>query len=224
MLHGSHQSAARRDRPRALRRRLHHRGLAATTCPACPSRSSRTSTASAPGRPVYESPRRDGRRLGAVRGLGAAPGRRHRRGARRGLGQVARPGTPREIFPLQTDPYVIAPLGLDPVSVAGLQARALLDAGIATERDFAEVVSRSRRDALSNPNAQVAKDVSIDELLDGALLREPAAHARPAADLRRRRRRADRARRSARASSRTSRSGSAASTTASTRTTWACAT
>jgi len=75
------------------------------------------------------------------------------------------PGTPREIFPLQTDPYVGAPLGLDPVSIAGLQARALLDAGKATERDFAEVVSRSRRDGLSNPNAQVAKDVSVDTLL-----------------------------------------------------------
>jgi acetyl-CoA acetyltransferase len=78
------------------------------------------------------------------------------------------PGRPREIFPLQTDPYVGAPLGLDPISIAGLQARALLDSGKATERDFAEVVSRSRRDGLSNPNAQVAKDVSVD-----ALLKEP---------------------------------------------------
>lgn len=78
------------------------------------------------------------------------------------------PGEPREIFSLQTDPYVHAPLGLDPVSVAGLQARALLDAGKATERDFAEIVSRSRRDGLSNPNAQVAKDISVE-----ALLKEP---------------------------------------------------
>jgi acetyl-CoA acetyltransferase len=75
------------------------------------------------------------------------------------------PGTPREIFPLQTDPYVHAPLGLDPVSVAGLQACALIHAGKASERDFAEVVSRSRRDALSNPYAQVAKDISVETLL-----------------------------------------------------------
>jgi acetyl-CoA acetyltransferase len=74
-------------------------------------------------------------------------------------------GVPREIFPLQTDPYVSAPIGLDPVSVAGLQARALLEAGKVTERDFAEVVSRSRRDGLSNPNAQVAKDISVETLL-----------------------------------------------------------
>jgi acetyl-CoA acetyltransferase len=83
------------------------------------------------------------------------------------------PGRPREVFPLQTDPYVMAPLGLDPVSMAGLQARALLDAGLATERDFAEVVSRSRRDALDNPNAQVAKDVPVDELLEAPYFSAP---------------------------------------------------
>jgi acetyl-CoA acetyltransferase len=75
------------------------------------------------------------------------------------------PGRPREVFSLQTDPYVMAPLGIDPVSLAGIQARALLDAGKATERDFAETVARSRRDALANPNAQVARDVAVDDLL-----------------------------------------------------------
>ncbi|RMF23747.1 MAG: lipid-transfer protein [Deltaproteobacteria bacterium] len=83
------------------------------------------------------------------------------------------PGNPREIFPLQTDPYVHAPLGLDPVSAAGLQARALIDQGKATERDFAEVVSRSRRDAMSNPNAQVAKDVAVEDLLAEPYYAEP---------------------------------------------------
>jgi len=78
------------------------------------------------------------------------------------------PGRPREIFPLQMNPYYHAPLGLDPVSMAGLQANALVEAKIASEEDFAKVVSRSRRDGLSNPYAQVAKDVSVD-----ALLKEP---------------------------------------------------
>jgi acetyl-CoA acetyltransferase len=75
------------------------------------------------------------------------------------------PGNPRHVFPLQGDPYYSAPLGLDSVTMAGLQAQALIDAGKATEEDFAQVVSRSRRSALDNPNAQVAKDVSVDELL-----------------------------------------------------------
>ncbi len=75
------------------------------------------------------------------------------------------PGTPRHVFPLQTDPYTVAPLGLDYPSIAGLQANALINAGKASERDFAEVVARSRRNALTNPNAQVAYDRSVDELL-----------------------------------------------------------
>jgi acetyl-CoA acetyltransferase len=75
------------------------------------------------------------------------------------------PGRPRDVFPLQTDPYVMAPLGADSVSLAGLQASALVHAGKATERDFAEVVSRSRRDALQNPYAQLAWDKGVDELL-----------------------------------------------------------
>jgi acetyl-CoA acetyltransferase len=75
------------------------------------------------------------------------------------------PGTPRWVYPLQTDPYTAAPLGLDYISIAGLQANALINAGKATERDFAEVVSRSRRNGLANPNAQVANDHTVEELL-----------------------------------------------------------
>jgi len=83
------------------------------------------------------------------------------------------PGHPREAFTLQTDPYVLAPLGLDPVSLAGIQARCLIDAGKATERDFAAVASRSRRDAMGNPNAQVTGDRSVDDLLKEAYVCEP---------------------------------------------------
>lgn len=83
------------------------------------------------------------------------------------------PGNPREIFALQTDPYYAAPLGLDPVSTAGLQGRALLDSGRATERDFAEVVSRSRRAGLANPNAQVSADSPVEELLQAPYYAAP---------------------------------------------------
>ncbi|MEO3783764.1 lipid-transfer protein [Actinocorallia sp. B10E7] len=52
-------------------------------------------------------------------------------------------GRTREVFALQTDPYTMAPLGADPVSLAGLQARALLDSGKATEADFAASAARA---------------------------------------------------------------------------------
>src|SRR3954468_24747051 len=75
------------------------------------------------------------------------------------------PGNPAHVYPLQTDPYYLAPIGADPVSLAALQARALLDSGKATERDFAEVAARSRRNAEGNPYAQVKGSPVVDELL-----------------------------------------------------------
>ncbi|MFE3189079.1 MULTISPECIES: thiolase domain-containing protein [unclassified Nocardia] len=52
-------------------------------------------------------------------------------------------GTLRQILSLQTDPYLVAPLWPDSVSMAGLQARAGLDAGLWTEADMAAVAARS---------------------------------------------------------------------------------
>jgi acetyl-CoA acetyltransferase len=69
------------------------------------------------------------------------------------------------VLALQLDPYYMAPLWPDPVALAAMQAQALIDAGKATEKDFAAVAARSRRDALSNPNAQVRKDQAADALL-----------------------------------------------------------
>ena len=76
------------------------------------------------------------------------------------------PGNLNEILSLQLDPYYLAPLWPDPVSLAALQARALIDAGKGSEADFAAIASRSRRDAMSNPRAQVAKDIPAATLLE----------------------------------------------------------
>jgi acetyl-CoA acetyltransferase len=73
------------------------------------------------------------------------------------------PGDLPMVLTRQLDPYTVGPLWADSVSLAALQARALLDAGKATEADLAEVAARSRKDALGNPNAQLAWDRSADE-------------------------------------------------------------
>src|SRR6478735_2164399 len=75
------------------------------------------------------------------------------------------PGDLPMVLTRQLDPYTVGPLWADSVSLAALQARSLLDSGKATEADMAEVVARSRRDALGNPNAQLAWDRSADEHL-----------------------------------------------------------
>jgi acetyl-CoA acetyltransferase len=75
------------------------------------------------------------------------------------------PGVPAEIYPLQMDPYTLTPLGADPVSIAALQARAMLDRRLITEREMAEIAARSRGAAKGNPYAQVTGDFDVDALL-----------------------------------------------------------
>lgn len=66
---------------------------------------------------------------------------------------------------LQLDPYYYQPLMPDSVSLAAMQARSMLDAGKATEADFAQVVANSRANAKNNPNAQLSGDYTVEQLL-----------------------------------------------------------
>lgn len=75
------------------------------------------------------------------------------------------PGEIRDILCLQLDPYYLAPLWPDSISLAALQARALLEERGLSERDLAEVAVRNRRNAKDNPNAHVAGDFSVDAIL-----------------------------------------------------------
>lgn len=77
-------------------------------------------------------------------------------------------GQLRRVMTLQLDPYVVAPLWPDSVSLAALQARAGLQSGAWSEEDMAEVVARSRASARDNPHAQLSGEVE-----PGALLAEP---------------------------------------------------
>ena len=75
------------------------------------------------------------------------------------------PGELPIVLSQQLDPYYLAPLWVDTISLAAMQARLMLDRGLISERDMAEVVSRSRRNALNNPHAQLAGDVPVEALL-----------------------------------------------------------
>jgi acetyl-CoA acetyltransferase len=71
----------------------------------------------------------------------------------------------RRSLALQHDPYYVAPLWADAHGVAGLQARAALDAGVISSYEMADVVARSHRDGRANPFA-LRRDGStvVDEL------------------------------------------------------------
>ncbi len=75
------------------------------------------------------------------------------------------PGELPIVLSQQLDPYYLAPQWIDTVSLAAMQARLMLDRGLITEADMAAVVSRSRRNAMNNPHAQLAGDISPEDIL-----------------------------------------------------------
>jgi acetyl-CoA acetyltransferase len=80
---------------------------------------------------------------------------------------------PALIYSMEMDPYYLAPLGADAVSFSGMQARALIEAGLVTERQMAEVAVRTRRDGKSRSYNQVTGDFDVDALLAEDYVRAP---------------------------------------------------
>jgi len=70
-----------------------------------------------------------------------------------------------EILSLQLDPYYAEPLWPGQLALAGIQARAHLEATGRDESDLAEVAARSQRNARSNAHALRSGDPSVEELL-----------------------------------------------------------
>jgi acetyl-CoA acetyltransferase len=83
------------------------------------------------------------------------------------------PGELRTVLSLQLDPYYLAPLWIDSISLAAMQARAMLEAGDITEADMAEVVMRSRANAKTNPHAQMSGDYTVEQLLNEPTFTSP---------------------------------------------------
>jgi acetyl-CoA acetyltransferase len=78
------------------------------------------------------------------------------------------------VLALQLDPYLVAPLWPDAVSIAALQARLGIEAGLWNEKDMAQVAARSLARAASNPMAQVGDaDASIESLLARPYVADP---------------------------------------------------
>ncbi|GCD89225.1 thiolase domain-containing protein [Nocardioides sp. LS1] len=82
-------------------------------------------------------------------------------------------GVLRRTLALQLDPYTLTPLWPDTVSLAGLQARAGIDAGAWDERAMAEVVNRSLTDAEKNEYAVRRGGSSVEELLARPMYADP---------------------------------------------------
>jgi len=85
-------------------------------------------------------------------------------------------GVVRRVLALQLDPYLLAPLWPDSVSVAALQARAGIEAGLWTQEQMARIAVRSQADGQRNPRALVAgpdEPPSVADLLARPYLADP---------------------------------------------------
>ncbi|MCW4354996.1 lipid-transfer protein [Hoyosella sp. YIM 151337] len=78
-----------------------------------------------------------------------------------------------QVLPTQLDPYLLTPLRPHRDALAGLQAAALLDAGLLTERAMAETVQRCLGDATTNSAALKAAHHTLDELLSAPYVARP---------------------------------------------------
>lgn len=74
-------------------------------------------------------------------------------------------GNLRRIMAMQLDPYVVAPLWPDSVSIAAIQARLGLESGLWSDKDLAEVAARSHTNAARNPHAQRGGPITTAEVL-----------------------------------------------------------
>jgi acetyl-CoA acetyltransferase len=81
-----------------------------------------------------------------------------------GVGRASM-GTISDTLNLQLDPYTLGPLGLDSISMAALQARAMIDGGRISEREMAEIAVRNRRQGKTNANAQLTGDFDVEGIL-----------------------------------------------------------
>ena len=82
-------------------------------------------------------------------------------------------GDLRRVLALQLDPYLLAPLWPDSVSIAALQARLGIEAGLWSEAGMAGVAARSRAAAMTNPQAQLSGEVAAEKLLEQPYVADP---------------------------------------------------
>lgn len=83
------------------------------------------------------------------------------------------PGDLPRVLALQTDPYQVAPLFPDAVSLAGLQARALLDKGQVTQVQAAESVVRAHAARNGGQHAAEARPLTVEQVLEAPRWADP---------------------------------------------------
>ncbi len=83
------------------------------------------------------------------------------------------PGSLRDVLATQLDPYYVAPLWPDAFAVEALAARLMIEGGVVSETELAEIASRSRAHAATNPHAIRRQPKTVQEILDEPYAMDP---------------------------------------------------
>ena len=81
--------------------------------------------------------------------------------------------SPRYYTGLMFEPIYSRPVGLDGLTAAALQARSYMQASGATEEQAAKVAVKNRANGKRNPYAQIAKDITVEDVLKSEPLASP---------------------------------------------------
>lgn len=71
------------------------------------------------------------------------------------------------------EPFYHKPLGLNAVNIAALQARAYMEKFKITQEQTARVSVKNHRNALKNPNATIAGDWTVEDVLTSPMIADP---------------------------------------------------
>ncbi|MEM4728532.1 MAG: acetyl-CoA acetyltransferase [Thermoplasmata archaeon] len=80
---------------------------------------------------------------------------------------------PLRVMTMALDPILTRPLGINPHAIAGLEMAAFVGGSLARRRACAEVVTKNRRNAISNPWAAYPSQLSPDDVLNSEELFSP---------------------------------------------------
>ncbi len=83
------------------------------------------------------------------------------------------PGSLRDVLATQMDPYYVAPLWPDAFAIEALAARQMLEAGKVDHQRLAEIASRARTHAATNPHAVRRTEKSVEDIMGEAPMADP---------------------------------------------------
>ncbi len=77
------------------------------------------------------------------------------------------------VLNITLDPFYLSAIGIDPIALAAMQARAYMNRDGITSEQMAKVAVKNRKNAKNNPYAQVKGDFTVEEVLSSSMLSDP---------------------------------------------------